>query len=241
MMRGKEVGALLLAVFLVTLFLGYTSGGAVAELVPKMGYVDEQKVWDNYRKVQDITTRLNARYEEEWAAMAEKIKLLEEKRIAVEKKLSQIEEKAKEIQEKGKELGKLEEELKLQDLLAPFAKEEKLTQIELLTQDIQRLGKEGGILDEECQTDEIELRALEEEIRSFNDYLQAEREEEELRYGEEISKDILSATKTIAEKPKGGYRFVFATRYLLYWTPEPEFDLTEEVLFLLNQNYQLGQ
>jgi len=28
---------------------------------------------------------------------------------------------------------------------------------------------------------------------------------------------------------------------LLYTTPEPEFDLTEEVLFLLNQNYQLGQ
>ena len=238
-MMGKEVRVSLLAVFLVTFLLGCTSGGAVAELFPKIGFVDGQKIFGDYQKTKDILTRLQVRFEEKWAAMEEKGKLLEEKRIAVEKKLSQIEEKGKEIQEKGKELGKLEEELKLQDLLAPFAKEEKLTQIELLTQDIQRLEEERQELEKERQVGEIQLRALEEEIRSFSDALQAERQEEEFRYSEEISKDILSTIKSIAEKE--GYRLVFDKDALLYTTPEAEFDLTEEVLFRLNQNYQLGQ
>ena len=239
-MRGKEVGVLLLAVFLVTLFLGCTSGGAVAELVPKIGFVDVQKVFQDYQKTKDIMARLQVRFEEKWAAMAEKRKLLERTRKALEEKLIQIEEKAKEIQEKVKEFGKLEEELKLQGaLLTPYAKEEKLTQIELLREDIQRLGKERGVLEEECQTDEKELKALEEEIRSLNDSLQAERQEEEFRYSEEISEDIRSTIEIIAEK--AGYRLVFDKGALLYTTPEAEFDLTEEVLFRLNQNYQLGQ
>lgn len=240
-MRGKEVGVLLLAVFLVTLLLGCTSsGGAVAELVPKIGFVDVQKVFQDYQKTKDIMARLKIGFEEKWAAMAEKRKLLESTRKALEEKLIQIEEKAKEIQEKVKELGKLEEELALQGaLLTPYAKEEKLTQMELLSQDIQRLGKERGILEEECQTDEKELKALEEEIRSLNDSLQAERQEEEFRYSEEISEDIRSTIKIIAEK--AGYRLVFDKGALLYTTPEAEFDLTEEVLFRLNQNYQLGQ
>lgn len=240
MMRGKEVGALLLAVFLVTLFLGYTSGGAVAELVPKIGFVDVQKVFQDYQKTKDIMSRLEIDFEGKWAAMAEKRGLLEKMRKAVEEKLIQSEEKGKEIQEKGKELGKLEEELIIQGpLLAPFAKEEKLAQMELLRQDIQRLGKERGILEQERQTDEKELKALEEEIRSLNDSLQAEKQEEEFRYSEEISEDIRSTIKIIAEKE--GYRLVFDKGFLLYTTPEPEFDLTEEVLFRLNQNYQLGQ
>jgi len=239
-MRGKEVGALLLAVFLVTLFLGCTSGGAVAELVPKIGFVDVQKVFQDYQKTKDIMARLKIGFEEKWAAMAEKRKLLERTRKALEEKLIQIDKKVKEIQEKVKELGKLEEELALQGaLLAPYAKEEKLTQIELLRQDIQRLGKERGILEEECQTDEKELKALEEEIRSFSDSLQAEKQEVEFRYSEEISEDIHSTIKIIAEKE--GYRLVFDKGALLYTTPEAEFDLTEEVLFRLNQNYQLGQ
>ncbi len=239
MMRRKEVGTLFLAVFLVTFLLGCTSGGAVAELVPKIGFVDGQKIFDGYQKTKDIMSRLEIDYEGKWAAMAEKRGLLETMRKAVEEKLIQSEEKGKEIQEKGKELGKLEEELKLQDLLAPFAKEEKLAQMELLRQDIQRLGKERGILDEERQTDEKELKALEEEIRSLIDSIQAEKQEEEFRYSEEISKDILSTIKIIAEKE--GYRLVFDKGALLYTTPEAEFDLTEEVLFRLNQNYQLGQ
>lgn len=238
-MRGKEVGALLLAVFLVTLFLGCTSGGAVAELVPKIGFVDVQKVFQDYQKTKDIMARLKIGFEEKWAAMAEKRKLLERTRKALEEKLIQIEEKAKEIQEKVKELGKLEEELKLQDLLAPFAKEKKLTQRELLTRGIQRLEEERQELEKERQVGEIQLRALEEEIRSLNDSLQAERQEEEFRYSEEISEDIRSTIEIIAEK--AGYRLVFDKGALLYTTPEAEFDLTEEVLFRLNQNYQLGQ
>lgn len=239
-MRGKEIGALLLAAFLVTLFLGCTSGGAVAELVPKIGFVDVQKVFGDYQKTKDIMARLQVHSEEEWAAMAGKRKLLEGTRKALEEKLIQIEEKAKEIQDKVKELGKLEEELALQGaLLTPYAKEEKLAQIQLLSQDIQRLGKERQELEEERQVGEIQLRALEEEIRSFSDTLQAERQEEEFRYSEEISEDILSTIKSIAEK--AGYRLVFDKGALLYTTPEAEFDLTEEVLFRLNQNYQLGQ
>lgn len=238
-MRGKEVGVLLLAVFLVTFLLGCTSGGAVAELVPKIGFVDVQKVFQDYQKTKDIMARLKIGFEEKWAGMAEKRKLLERTRKALEEKLIQIEEKAKEIQEKVKELGKLEEELKLQDLLAPFAKEKKLTQRELLTRGIQRLEEERQELEKERQVGEIQLRALEEEIRSLNDSLQAERQEEEFRYSEEISEDIRSTIEIIAEK--AGYRLVFDKGALLYTTPEAEFDLTEEVLFRLNQNYQLGQ
>ena len=240
MMRGKEVGALLLAVFLVTLFVGYTSGGAVAELVPKMGFVDVQKVFQDYRKTEDIMSRLKTRFEEKWAAVAEKGKLLEKIREAVEEKLSQIEDKGKEMEMKGKELRELEEELRLQgSLLAPFVREEKLTQIQLLSQDIQGLEKERQNLEQERQTDEKELKALEEEVRSLNDSLQAEKQEEEFKYSEEISEDIRSTIKIIAEKE--GYRLVFDKGALLYTTPEPEFDLTEEVLFRLNQNYQSGQ
>ncbi len=238
-MRGKEVGALLLAAFLVTLFLGCTSG-AVAELVPKIGFVDVQKVFGDYQKTKDIMARLTIGFEEEWAAMAEKRKLLEETREALEEKVIQIEEKTKEIQEKVKELGRLEEALALQEaLLTPYAKEEKLVQIQLLREDIQRLGKERQELEKEGQVGEIQLRILEEEIRFFNDTLQAEKQEEEFRYSEEISEDILSTIEIIAEK--GGYRLVFDKGALLYTTPEAEFDLTEEVLFRLNQNYQLGQ
>ncbi len=238
-MMGKEVRISLLAVFLVTFLLVCTSGGALAELVPKIGFVDGQKIFDDYQKSKDLVARLQVRAEEQWMAMEEMRQLLEEKRIAVETKLSRIEEKGKEIQEKKKELGKLEEELKLQDLLAPFAKEEKLTQIELLSQDIQRLEEERQEVEKERQTGEIQLRVLEEEIRSFNDGLQAERQEEEFRIVEEVSEDILSTIKIIAEKE--GYRLVFDKLALLYTTPEAEFDLTEEVLFHLHQNYQLGQ
>lgn len=235
----KEVRISLLAVFLVTFLLGGTSGGALAELVPKIGFVDGQKIFDDYQKTKDLVARLQVRSEEQWVAMQEMGQLLEEKRIVLEKKLSQIEEKGKEIQEKGKELEKLEEELKLQDLLAPFAKEEKLTQIELLSRDIQRLEEERQELEKERQAGEIELRALEEEIRSFSDALQAERQEEEFRIVEEVSEDIITTLKIIAEKE--GYRLVFDKMALLYTTPEAEFDLTEELLFRLNQDYQLGQ
>jgi Skp family chaperone for outer membrane proteins len=239
-MRGKEVGALLLAVFLVALFLGWGSGGVVAELVPKIGFVDAQKVFQDYQKTKDILARLKIRYEERWTAVAEKRKLLESMRKALEEKLIRIEEKAKEIQEKVRELGKLEEELTLQEpLLSSFAKEEKLSQMELLRQDIQRLGKELQELEKERQAGEKELKALEEEIQSFSDTLQAEKQKEEFRYSEEISADIRSTIKTIAEKE--GYRLVFDKGALLYTTPEAEFDLTEEILFRLNQNYQLGQ
>ncbi len=238
-MMGKEVRISLLAVFLVTFLLGGTSRGAVAELVPKIGFVDGQKIFDDYQKTKDLVARLQVGSEEQWVAMQEMAQLLEEKRIVLEKKLSQIEEKGKEIQEKGKELEKLEEELKLQDLLAPFAKEEKLTQIELLSRDIQRLEEERQELEKERQAGEIELGALEEEIRSFSDALQAERQEEEFRIVEEVSEDIIATLKIIAEKE--GYRLVFDKMALLYTTPEAEFDLTEELLFRLNQNYQLGQ
>lgn len=240
MMRGKEVGTLLLAVLGVALLLECTSGGAQAELVPKMGYVDVQRVFENYQKTKDVMTSLTVSFEEKWAAVGEKRKLLEEKRKAVGEKLSQIEEKGNQIERKGKELEELDEELKLQGpLLAPHAKEEKLAQIQLLSQDIQRLEKERQNLDRERRTQEIQLRALEEEVRSLSDSLQAEKQKEEFRYSEEISADIRSTIKGIAEK--GGYRLVFDKDALLYATPEVEFDLTEEVLSRLNQNYRSGQ
>ena len=54
MMRVKEVGTLLLAVLGVALLLECTSGGLRAELVPKMGYVDVQRVFQNYHKTKDV-------------------------------------------------------------------------------------------------------------------------------------------------------------------------------------------
>lgn len=239
-MKEKGVGTLLLAVLGAVLLLECTSGGLRAELVPKMGYVDVQRVFQNYQKTKDVMTSLTVGFEEKWAAVTEKRKLLEEKRRAIEEKLSQTEEKGNQIEKKGKELAELEEELKLQGpLLAPSVQEEKLAQIQLLSQDIQRLEKERQNLDRERRTEQTQLRALEEEVRSLSDSLQAEKQKEEFRYSEEISADIRSTIKGIAEK--GGYRLVFDKDALLYATPEVEFDLTEEVLSRLNQNYRSGQ
>lgn len=239
-MRPKAVGTLLLAVFVVALLLECASGGLRAELVPKMGYVDVQRVFQNYQKTEDVMTSLTVRFEERWAAVGEKRKLLEEKRRAVGEKLTQIEEKGDEIEKKGKELEELEEELKLQGpLLAPSAQEEKLAQIQLLSQDIRRLEKERLNLEKERRTEEVQLRSLEQEVRALSDSLQAEKQKEELKYSEEISADIRSTIKDIAEN--GGYRLVFDKGALLYATPEVEFDLTEEVLSRLNQDYRSGQ
>ncbi len=239
-MKERGVGTLFLAVLGVALLLECTSGRLQAELVPKMGYVDVQRVFQNYQKTKDVMTSLTVGFEEKWPAVGEKRKLLEEKIEAIEEKISQTEEKGSQIEKKGKELAELEEELKLQGpLLAPYSKEQKLAQIQQLIQDIQRLEKERQSLDRERRAEEIELRALEEELRSLSDSLQAEKQKEEFRYSEEISADIRSTIEGIAEK--GGYRLIFDKDALLYATPEVEFDLTEEVLSRLNQNYRSGQ
>ncbi|MEA1963878.1 MAG: OmpH family outer membrane protein [Candidatus Aerophobetes bacterium] len=134
----------------------------------------------------------------------------------LENERENLRKKREELENKRRELELLQEELKTKEsLLTDIAKEEKLRQIEEEREELQDLGEE---LQDLSASIEKSLRMQEEE------------------YTEQIRRDISNAVKRVAERE--GYRFVFHKEALIYATPEPEFDLTEKVLSLLNQEYQ---
>jgi len=112
-----------------------------------------------------------------------------------------------------KEIDKLKEELETQGLmLSESAKEEKQV--------------------------EIERRA--EELDEFSVYIEQRMTDRAAKYTDGIVEDlelrVPSIIKSIAEKE--GYRFVFDSRFLFYFTPEKEFDLTDKVITQLNEEYK---
>ena len=113
-----------------------------------------------------------------------------------------------------KEIDRLKEELETQALmLSESAKEEKQADME---------------------------RRIE-ELDDFSAYIEQRMIDREARYTDEILKDLelrlSSVIKSVAEKE--GYRFVFDSRVLFYFSPEKEFDLTDKVLAQLNEEYKL--
>jgi len=113
-----------------------------------------------------------------------------------------------------KEIDRLKEELETQALmLSESAKEEKQADME---------------------------RRIE-ELDDFSAYIEQRMIDREARYTDEILKDLelrlSSIIKSVAEKE--GYRFVFDSRVLFYFSPEKEFDLTDKVLAQLNEEYKL--
>jgi len=113
-----------------------------------------------------------------------------------------------------KEIYRLKEELETQALmLSESAKEEKQADME---------------------------RRIE-ELDDFSAYIERRMIDREARYTDEILKDLelrlSSIIKSVAEKE--GYRFVFDSRVLFYFSPEKEFDLTDKVLAQLNEEYKL--
>jgi len=136
--------------------------------------------------------------------------------IHFENERENLRKKREEVESKRKEMELLQEELKAQEgLLTDIAKKEKLMQIEEKGEELQNLGKE---LQDLSASIEKNLRTQEE------------------KYTQEIERDIKNAAKRVAERE--GYRFVFHKEALIYVTPESEFNLTEKVLSLLNQEYQ---
>jgi len=114
-----------------------------------------------------------------------------------------------------KEIDKLKEELETQGLmLSESAREEKLAEIERRIEELDNLN---------------ESVARRQEERG----VQATYELEQY-----LDLNIRSIAKSIAEKE--GYRFVFGSRALWYYTPEKEFDLTDKILAQLNEEYKLN-
>jgi len=136
--------------------------------------------------------------------------------VHLEDERENLRKKREELENKKKEIELLQEELKTQGgLITDIAKEEKLRQIEEKREELQNLGTE---LQDLSASIEKSLRTQEE------------------KYTEEIKKDIDNAVERVATRE--GYRFVFHKEALAYVTSEPEFDLTDKVLSLLNQEYQ---
>lgn len=113
------------------------------------------------------------------------------------------------LDELKEEIEKLRDELKEQELiLTEAAKEEKQAEVDRRITELDNL------------------------VRDMTERLEKKWEE----YTDEIVKDILAMTRSIAERE--GYRLVFSKEVLFYATPEPEFDLTEKVILELNEKYR---
>ncbi len=113
------------------------------------------------------------------------------------------------LDELKEEIEKLRDELKEQELiLTEAAKEEKQAKVDRRITELDNL------------------------VRDMTEKLEKKWEE----YTDEIVKDILAMTRSIAERE--GYRLVFSKEALFYATPEPEFDLTEKVILELNEKYR---
>lgn len=113
------------------------------------------------------------------------------------------------LDELKEEIEKLRDELKEQELiLTEAAKEEKQAEVDRRITELDNL------------------------VRDMTERLEKKWEE----YTDEIVKDILAMTRSIAERE--GYRLVFSKEALFYATPEPEFDLTEKVILELNEKYR---
>ena len=124
---------------------------------------------------------------------------------------------------------------------------------EMLSERRQMIEKEIDRLKEELETQalmlsesaseekqaEIERRA--EELYEFSAYIEQRMTDRAAKYTDGIVQDlelrVPSIIKSIAEKE--GYRFVFDSRFLSYFTPEEEFDLTDKVIAQLNEEYRL--
>ncbi len=113
------------------------------------------------------------------------------------------------LDELKEEIEKLRDELKEQELiLTEAAKEEKQAEVDRRITELDNL------------------------VRDMTERLEKKWE----NYTDEIVKDILATTRSIAERE--GYRLVFSKETLFYATPEPEFDLTEKVILELNEKYR---
>ncbi len=113
------------------------------------------------------------------------------------------------LDELKEEIEKLRDELKEQELiLTEAAKEEKQAEVDRRITELDNL------------------------VRDMTERLEKKWE----KYTDEIVKDILATTRSIAERE--GYRLVFSKEALFYATPEPEFDLTEKVILELNEKYR---
>lgn len=119
-------------------------------------------------------------------------------------------ERRKEIED---EIERLKSELEMQGLmLSESAKEEKQAEVERKVEELDELSK----------------------------YFDRRYEERMAKFEKEVFEDLESKLPAIIMSIaiEEGYRFVFDTRFLLYWTPEEEFDLTDKVLARLNEEYK---
>jgi len=109
-MRRREFA---IGIFLICFLIILGGKRAGADLMVKIGYVDEHKVFEGYQKTRDLRTKLQLDYEEKRQSLKAEIERQKEEVEALKEDLlrqetillpSEREEKQKEIEEKEKEL-----------------------------------------------------------------------------------------------------------------------------------------
>ena len=137
---------------------------------------------------------------------------------------------------------KFEEKLRIENEVDQEMFSERRQEIE---SEIERLKSElemqGLMLSESAKEEkQAEIERKVEELDELREYFQQRLDERIANYNAEISRDIESNLPSIIKSIaiKEGYRFVFPTDVLLYFTPEEEFDLTDKVLARLNEEYK---
>lgn len=141
--------------------------------------------------------------------------------------------------EKYKELGtKAELDNELDRQMFNERKKEIEDEIERLKSELEMQGLMFSESAKEEKQAEIEGKV--EELDELSKYFNRRYEERMAKFEKEVFEDLESNLPPIIESiaEKEGYRFVFDTRLLLYWTPEEEFDLTDKVLARLNEEYR---
>lgn len=117
-MRGEKNKSLIILLFCLSFIVGLSVNTAKAALDVKIGYVNLERIFQEYEKTRELETRLKQENEADQKMLSERRQLIE------------------------KEIDKLKEELEMQGLiLSESAKQEKQAEIERRVEELDEFGR----------------------------------------------------------------------------------------------------
>lgn len=117
-MRGEKNKSLIILLFCLSFIVGLSVNTARAALDVKIGYVNLERIFQEYEKTRELETRLKLENEADQKVLSERRQLIE------------------------KEIDKLKEELEMQGLiLSESAKQEKQAEIERRVEELDEFGR----------------------------------------------------------------------------------------------------
>lgn len=117
-MRGEKNKSLIILLFCLSFIVGLSVNTAKAALDVKIGYVNLERIFQEYEKTRELETRLKLENEADQKMLSERRQLIE------------------------KEIDKLKEELEMQGLiLSESAKQEKQAEIERRVEELDEFGR----------------------------------------------------------------------------------------------------